>query len=410
MLLDNADNAALMVPVGGQPAAVPCLVGTVLATPRDPTGRKLPLRIAIRSALAESTSVAQAALAAYRVMRRRGFALALCAAGGASAAEGLLTPAATALSEAKREQLRADPHVIRWRVALWDANAVFDANATFAIPPAASQEAPATPATEAAAPLVLNLFDDVAVNGHVRSAKTLESGSRFLFGRLEDGGYFTLFRHGSGIVRGEVHSTDGGYFLHSDGTPDRILVMRADLSKLASCGGTPHDATPSAPVAEMDIHWRADWNATRKTDISHNKTVDVLVLYTQLAEDVVGGPDNVRVRAEYDVAFTNQVLENNGLAHRQIRLAGLVNVADRDPSLRDYHDKTRDREEQIRFLDLVAALRAEYQADVSIVYLDNISYDDGRLVGGYSSGGYNNHWVHQHDCVWSRNPALCYYT
>ena len=168
------------------------------------------------------------------------------------------------MSATKREQLQADPHVIRWRVAQWDANAVFDANATFGIPPRAHQEAPAT---EAAAPLVLNLFDDVAVKGHVQSAKTLEGGSRFLFGTLEDGGHFSLFRNGSGIVRGEVHSTDSAYTLRSDGAPERLLVMQANLSKLA---GHRHahdaEAVSTVSVAELDIHRRADWKATQETD------------------------------------------------------------------------------------------------------------------------------------------------
>ena len=324
--------------------------------------------------------------------------LALLWATGAAWATGLLAPAVKGVSATTREQLQADPHVIRWRVAQWDANAVFDANATFGIPRRAHQEAPAT---EAAAPLVLNLFDDVAVKGHVQSAKTLEGGSRFLFGTLEDGGHFSLFRHGSGIVRGEVHSMRGGYILQSDGASEPLLVMQADLSKLASCDGTRHDAAAStAPVAELDIQWRTDWKANPGMETGRHETVDILVAYSQGAEDAIGGPDNVRAYAEYDVAYTNQVLENSGLAHRQIRLAGLVNVADRDPSLIDYPDV--DRERRIRFKDLLAALRAEYQTDVTMFY---------RHTGlpGYATGGYTNDPSYRSYCALNPNPALCYY-
>ena len=326
----------------------------------------------------------------------------LCVTGGAWAA-GLLAPAVKGVSATKREQLQADPHVIRWRVAQWDANAVFNANATFGIPPRADQEAPAT---EDVAPLVLNLFDDVAVKGHVQSAKTLEGGSRFLFGALEDGGHFSLFHHGSGIVRGEVHSMRGGYILQSDGASAPLLVMQADLSKLSSCDGTRHEAGAASitPVAELDIQWHTDWKASLGMDSGRHETVDVLVAYTQYVEDAKGGPDNVRAHAEYDVAYTNQVLENSGLAHRQIRLAGLVNVADRDPSLIDHPDL--DRERRIRFKDLLAALRAEYQTDVTMVYWGD---EDNVGGAGYSTGGFTNHMSTLSRCANHPNPALCYY-
>ena len=325
-------------------------------------------------------------------------ALTLCAVRSAFA-EGLLTPTDAAPSVAKREHLDADPDVIRWRVAQWNASAVFDANATFSVPPVSSREAPAI---EAAAPLVLNLFDDVAVKAHVSSAKTLDSGSRFLFGALNDGGYFTLFRHGSSIVRGEVHSMNGVYILHSDGASDRILIMQADSSKLASCGTQQNaDDVFAAPVTELDIHWRTDWKANQGM-AADNMTIDLLVAYTQEAEDIKGGPDIMRAQAEYDVTFINQVLENSDLAHRQIRLAALVNVAVEDPSLVDFTTTTDDREKQIRFLDLLAALRVEHGADLTSVYITG-------GVGGWSTGGFHNHWPWRSDCARHPNPALCYY-
>ena len=328
-------------------------------------------------------------------------ALALaCVAPSSASAKGLLSPTATPLSVDKRLQLQADPRVIRWRVARWNADAVFDANATFGTHRSPPREAPAA---EEAAPLALNLFDDVAVKAHVSSAKTLEGGSRFLFGALEEGGHFSLFRHGSGIVRGEIHSAVGGYVLHSETQSGQLLIVQTDLSKLASCGTRPRnvDAASTTSVAEMDIHWRTDWESDAQ--VGNGTTIDMLIAYTQEAEDRIGGPDNMRAKAEYDVAYANQLLENSGLAHRQIRLAGLVNVADRDPSLGDYHAQTTEREKRIRFTDLLAALRSEHRADVTSVYITR------SFVAGYSTGGYFNDWHWRSACANSPNPALCYY-
>ena len=139
--------------------------------------------------------------------------LAMLAVVGAANAAPLLRPAAqTTLSVEKRQQLEADPHVMRWREARMAVDGVFD--------PSTWDE-----------PLALNLFPDAELEARVRSAKTLESGSQFLSGRLVGGGRFTLFRSAGGILRGEFHSAAGVFTMRSLG-PRRVLVKQQDISKL----------------------------------------------------------------------------------------------------------------------------------------------------------------------------------
>ena len=151
-----------------------------------------------------------------------------------AAGEGVLRDGVAPVSAEKRLELAADPYVMRWRVAGMDSDAVFGAVA-------------------GAEPLVVNLFGDVEVRAHVRSAKTLEGGSRFLAGALEDGGHFTLFRHATGIVRGEFHSGDGGLCLevaggweracHATGRVEAAWLRQRRLggwaSRSCACSGRP---------------------------------------------------------------------------------------------------------------------------------------------------------------------------
>ena len=134
-----------------------------------------------------------------------------------AAGEGLLQAVSEGVSAAKRLELEADSYVTRWRVAGMDSEAIFGAVA-------------------GAEPLAFNLFGDVEVRARVQSAKTLEGGSRFLAGVLEDGGHFTLFRHSTGIVRGEFHLGEGVVYALRSQSAGRMLVTQGDVSALPGCG------------------------------------------------------------------------------------------------------------------------------------------------------------------------------
>ena len=252
--------------------------------------------------------------------------LALCCWAVSTAGEGLLRPVAEALSAEKRVELAADPWLMRWRVVGMDSDAVFG--------PAAGAE-----------PLAFNLFGDVEVRARVGSAKRLDGGSRFLAGVLEGGGHFTLFRHATGIVRGEFHSAEGVYTLRSQG-PASVLVRQEDSSKLPGCGnegvvGEAGVAAPgstgigrsgSPPLKSGRIGKLRPPTLSRSVPAAlaasemESKPIDVLVVYTQRVEDHEGGPAEVQATIENEMAKTNQVLENSGLSHRRMRLAAVEKV------------------------------------------------------------------------------------
>ena len=235
-----------------------------------------------------------------------------------TAGGGLLRPAAGGVSAEKRLSLEADPYVMRWRVARIDSDAAFSA-------------------TAASEPLAFRLFDDVHLRAQVRRARTLESGSTFLYGTVEGGGHFTLLRHQSGVVVGELQSTLGTYVLSPGTEPDRVLVQQRDVSKLPGCGsgvdrlgpgtlavrgGGGTDTAASAgrgrrPTAET---------TSRMSGSFGSKSVDILVVYEQRLEDDVGGLQEFQAAVEHHVAYANQVLDNSGLSHRKLRVVGMEKV------------------------------------------------------------------------------------
>ena len=236
-----------------------------------------------------------------------------------AAGESLLRPVSEGVSAQKQVALEADPYVVRWRVVGMDREAVFGA----------------LPGDE---PLVTGLFGDVEVRARVESAKTLDGGSRFLAGVLEDGGHFTLFRHSTGVVRGEFHVAEGVYALRSWGAGS-VLVTQRDVSAMPVCGNgglsgglggfapplaehqlknSPFDSASSGRVLDGGRSVSAPSSTTTEP-----KPIDVLVLYTQRVEDYEGGLAQVQAAIENEMAKTNQVLENSGLSHRRMRLAAI---------------------------------------------------------------------------------------
>ena len=278
----------------------------------------------------------------------------MLAIGGAANAAPLLRPAVqTTLSAEERLQLEADPHVMRWREARMAVDGVFD--------PSAWDE-----------PLALNLFPDAELEAQVRSAKTLESGSQFLSGRLVGGGRFTLFRSAGGILRGEFHSAAGVFTMRSLG-PRRVLVKQQDISKLPRCG---HDAA----MREAVPRWTVKASATvprpqprsRPPQRQHrpDETVDVLVVFTPNAERSEGGREEIEASIEAEVEKTNQAFVNSGIGHRKIKLAGMEKVEYTQPAehilyaLSHLEAKEGNSVDPEGLLDEVHDLRKVYAADI----------------------------------------------
>ena len=239
---------------------------------------------------------------------------------GHAAQGALLRPAAPTLGAEERARLEGNPHVMRWREARMAVDLVFD--------PTASN-----------GPLALNLFPDAELEARVRSARTLEGGSRFLSGALAGGGRFTLFRSAAGILRGEFHSAVGVFTMRSL-RPRRVLIKQLGLSRLPPrCG---HDAATGEPVPGLTAKASATVRrpslardgrlapapttaATPTIDVL-DQTVDVLVVYTPNAERSEGGKEEIEATIEAEIEKTNQAFINSGLSHRRIKLAGIEKV------------------------------------------------------------------------------------
>ena len=266
-------------------------------------------------------------------------------------------------------------------------------------------------------PLVLNLFNDTEVRASVRSSRELASGSTFHFGELEGGGYFTLLLHHTGIVRGEVHSVRGTFVFRSEGSDrDRISIAQHDLSGVPMCGVGKEEFTPSVRHRELS---NAEPKQGRPLETipavqaksSTSEPVDVLIAYTQRVEDHEGGPEQTRATIENEVAKMNQVLENSGLAHRQVRLVAMEKVdysqaGHVGTDLNNFENTSADNYNDFDFspMDEVHELREKYQAD-----LIHLVVKEARGLCGVSGvyGLPQENWIKDIKCSGSSNPESC---
>ena len=280
-----------------------------------------------------------------------------------------------------------------------------------------------------AEPLILNPFADLELRAEVKNVKEVAGGSTFISGSLDDGGHFTLFLHASGVVRGELHSLDGTYTMKSAQDDfDHLVIEQHDLSGVPLCGVDHGDAT--SPEVEPFVPWAETPRATEATREAvgpHAKgtsslplsdgppdsdTVDVLVVYTQRAEDHEGGPVQVSATIENEVAKMNQVLVNSGLPHRQIKLATMekvdyVQIEDLalDVANLTYTSEDGYDDDDYSPLDDVHGVRAEHGADFVHLFVRDPAGACGRASGKFSLQ--EQYWIEQYVCSQSADPAAC---
>ena len=249
----------------------------------------------------------------------------------------------------------------------------------------------------------------------------MPSGSRFLAGALEGGGHFTLLRSAGGILRGEFHSARGVFTMRSHG-PGRVLVAQHDVSSLPGCGldgamrEAPLGLAPRALATVRRPRPRPPQSLPATTDDEADpNVVAVLVLYTQRVEDHEGGPDEVIVTLENEIAKMNQVLENSGLAHRRVRgIFEKVDYEQAEDLSTDIKNLEYTEEDHSRFnrevdysaLDEVFPLIEEHQADLVHLFVR----DQRRRACGVANiySGSQEYFV-QRDCGNSDNVDLCLY-
>ena len=339
-------------------------------------------------------------------------------------AQVLFQSADNMLSTDKYFELQTDPLVVpdRYRLARIDQNEIFRS-------------------INNDMPLVLNLFNDVELRANIKNSKELSSGSSFISGSLENGGHFTLFLHSSGVIRGEMHSSQGFYTIKSEGDDfNQILIKQEDLSELPRCGNEQYDSHVEAGGAHKQDWIPAsagmtgdsgatsnstgnskDWipassgmtdDATGTDQATDADTIEVLVVYTQRVEDHEGGPEQVKASIENEIAKMNQVLKNSDIAHRQIKLAAMEKVdyvqdevsmgVDWDNLGQTSEDNHDDKDYSA--LDEVQDLREQYQAD--LIHL--VVRDPTRACGtGSRYTLYQDKFIERYICQGSPDPSIC---
>lgn len=120
------------------------------------------------------------------------------------------------------------------------------------------------------------------------------------------------------------------------------------------------------------------------------ETVDLLVVYTPAAREVMGGTENVALTLHNSIRTTNDALENSGVTHR-VRLVHYEEVAYTEASatLFEYPD-----DEDFRYLktandgvlDEVMTLRDLYRADTTI-FINGRSGGKGQVPGEWALVG-----------------------
>ena len=153
--------------------------------------------------------------------------------------------------------------------------------------------------------------------------------AKFMYGRLEHGGYVTLFVGEGGVVRGEVHSPRGIYTIRNSkggAKGDReVTIRQIDAARLpvvdhgAARPERIHRSDYSAALSAID-------GDDEETEEPPDETVDLLVVYTPAAEAHEGGKAEIEATIAAEVEKTNQAFENSDLGHRTIRLVAMKRV------------------------------------------------------------------------------------
>ena len=271
-------------------------------------------------------------------------------------AEELFEQSHRPISADEERELYDDPAIVRSRGAALDTALLIGSAA-------------------AGEPVNLNLFRDAEFRAAFdQPLRPSSSGGAFMYGRLEHGGYVTLFVGEGGIVRGEVHSPGGVYTVRNSKGSARggrdVTIRQIDTAELPV---VDRSATRLEPIYRAD--YSAAHSAIEEADEETeeapepDETVDVLVVYTPNAETSEGGKNEIEATIETEIEKTNQAFANSGLSQRKIRLVALEKVeytqADNmGDDLQVLVDKKGDYYDPGGVLDEVHTLRERSGADL----------------------------------------------
>ncbi len=233
--------------------------------------------------------------------------------------------------------------------------------------------------------LLFNLFPDVRLTGVVDQYSAERQGNVWtghFTSHPED--QFVLVEQDGKIVanvstiNGQYHIRDtisgleAVYQVDQNVYPDELPPIQVDPAKLTSASSGPVRAS---------------------TTVDDGSIIDVMVVYTPKARDMVGGDTQMQMRILLAIAETNQAYQNSQITQR-LRLAGgagfLVSYTEVDMAT----DLTRLQTPGDGFLDGVQAMRDAYYADLVSMWEDTVEacglgYMNSTLSSGFEIYGYS---------------------
>ena len=220
--------------------------------------------------------------------------------------------------------------------------------------------------------LQLDLFEDVAVSAKITRRVSPGPNRDVWFGRIESnpqGSVVLVQRHG--IVAGRVWLPGQGTWMIRPVGGGHYRVEQIDQARLGGCGC--NDAF--LPDAANDGGVAGD--VPTGCEIGVESIIDVMVVYTPIAEAAAGGAGEIQAIAELSVALTNEAYLNSSIA-AQLNLVLTVSTDyDETGSFFQHLDLLTGLSEG--FMDELHALRDTYDADLVALLVDDT--DSGTLCG-----------------------------
>ncbi len=220
----------------------------------------------------------------------------------------------------------------------------------------------------------LNLFEDATFTGRIEHAEPTASGYAF-WGGLDgvEMGTMTMVVNGS-VVAGMVRTPEGVFTIETADS-GAYVVRQIDESTLPPFD----DELLEAPGS--DGNSRQALNASLPAD--DGSVIDVMVVYTPAAKNLMGGRAGVEAMIDLYVAQTNQAFANSGALHRiRLVLREEVEYVESGETLTDI---IRLIDVSDGYMDRVHSLRDTYAAD--LVHLVFAQTDDYTFGGRGQVGG-----------------------
>lgn len=205
----------------------------------------------------------------------------------------------------------------------------------------------------------LDLFDDMHLNLTVVAANDYSSGARGLVARTkpELSGVVTLFVSGRAVA-GSIRMPTIGTVRIRPSAPGVSVLERVDESRFPPCAIEPNGIGAVARVA-----------SPARSVCDDGSEIDVLVVYTTLAEQAAGGTNALHSIAGNFMMEANLAYANSGIPV-QVRMVQFVMV-DYDESGTYQGHINRLRDPSDGYMDNVHALRDLYHADLVALIVDD---------------------------------------